>query len=161
MKALRLKREKLEKRIDNLIEMRVDGEITKEEYLSKRKEYENRIERIEQDLTGHEKKRGVGENTDKMLMKIQETMDQMIDFSSGIIDHDVLDGLIIKIVHIDNYEYGVYLNMGIELNLNSGTIIEEEKEIKIKRFGVDNIETKKKKHIEKCLENIWPLTNNN
>lgn len=91
-------------------------------------------------MTGHEKKRGVGENTDKMLMKIQETMDQMIDFSSGIIDHDVLDGLIIKI--------GVYLNMGIELNLNSGTIIEEEKEIKIKRFGVDNIETKKKKHIK-------------
>ncbi len=81
-------------------------------------------------------------------MKIQETMEQVIDFSSGIIDHDVLDGLITRIVHIDNYEYDVYLNMGIELNLNSGAMIEEEKEIKIKRFGVDNIETKKEKHIK-------------
>lgn len=148
IKALRLKKEKLKKRADSLIEMRADGEITKEEYLSKKQDCEKRIERIEQDLAGHEKKRGIGENTEDILKKIQETMEQMIDFSSGIVDHDILNGLITRIVHIDHYEYDVYLNMGIELNLNSGAMIEEEKEIRIKRFGVDNIETKKEKHIK-------------
>ena len=101
IKALRLKKEKLKKRADSLIEMRADGEISKEEYLSKKQDCEKRIERIEQDLAGHEKKRGIGENTEDILKKIQETMEQMIDFSSGIVDHDILNGLITRIVHID------------------------------------------------------------
>lgn len=57
--------------------MRADGEISKEEYRDKKQDCEKRISLIENDLAGHEKKRG--------LQKIQ-----MIDFSSGIIDHDML-----------------------------------------------------------------------
>lgn len=148
MKALRLKKEKLKKRVDNLIEMRADGEISKEEYMNKKQDCEKQINLIENDLIEHEQKKGMGENTDDVLCKIKETLDQMIDFSSGTIDHDILDKLVTRIVHIDNYEYDVYLNLGMKLDFNSGTVIEEEKEIKTKRFSADNIEIKKEKHIK-------------
>ena len=75
-------------------------------------------------------------------------MDQMIDFTSGIIDHDILDKLITWIVHIDNYEYDIYLDLGVELDFNSSAMIEEEKEIKTKRFSSDSVEIKKEKHIK-------------
>ena len=75
----------------------------------------------------HEKKSGIGENTEDVLVKIKNTMDQMIDFTSGIIDHDILDKLITRIVHIDNYEYDIYLDLGVELDFNSGAVIEEKK----------------------------------
>lgn len=55
-----------------------------------------------------------------MLLKVKDTMEQMIDFSSGIIDHDMLDRIIIRIIHIDDYEYAVYLNLRLELDFNSG-----------------------------------------
>ena len=38
---------------------------------------------------------------------------------------------------IDNYEYDIYLDLGVELDFNSGAVIEEEKEIKTKRFSVN------------------------
>lgn len=148
IKALRLKKEKLVKRIDNLIEMRADGEISKEEYTKKKQDCEKQIKQIEGDLERHEKKSGIGENTEDVLVKIKNTMDQMIDFTSGIIDHDILDKLITRIVHIDNYEYDIYLDLGVELDFNSGAVIEEEKEIKTKRFSSDSVEIKKEKHIK-------------
>ena len=46
----------------------------------------------------HEKKSRIGENTEDVLVKIKNTMDQMIDFTSGIIDHDILDKLITRIM---------------------------------------------------------------
>lgn len=96
----------------------------------------------------HEKKSRIGENTEDVLVKIKNTMDQMIDFTSGIIDHDILDKLITRIVHIDNYEYDIYLDLGVELDFNSSAVIEEEKEIKTKRFSADSVEIKKEKHIK-------------
>lgn len=49
---------------------------------------------------------------------------------------------------IDNYEYDIYLDLGVELDFNSGAVIEEEKEIKTKRFSSDSVEIKKEKHIK-------------
>ena len=50
----------------------------------------------------------------------------MIDFSTGIIDHDVLDEILTRIVHIGDYEYDVYLNLGVEPGnaaLYSGSVV--------------------------------------
>lgn len=148
VKTIQNKKEKLEKRKSNLLELRLDGEITKEEYTVKKADFENEIQLLENSLLDLKAKQNRVINLDNELIKIKNTLNQMIDFSGGIIDHDILEEVIERIVHTDDYSFDFYLNLGVE-NRETFSNQMEEKEIKVKQFGnKKGYETICQKHIK-------------
>lgn len=148
IKDLRERLAKWERKKDNLIEMRADGEITKEDFIEKRDQYIKEIEAITRRLDEVKSRERHPEDLDSKMDKIREQLNRMIDFSTGIIDHDVLDEILTRIVHIDDYEYDVYLNLGVEPGNAALMQLEEEKVIKVKQFNVKGFEILRERHLK-------------
>lgn len=148
IKDLRERLAKWERKKDNLIEMRADGEITKEDFIEKRDQYIKEIEAITRRLDEVESRERHPEDLDSKVDKIKEQLNRMIDFSTGIIDHDVLDEILTRIVHIGDYEYDVYLNLGVEPCNAALRLLEEEKVIKVKQFNVKGFEILRERHLK-------------
>lgn len=148
IKDLRERLAKWERKKDNLIEMRADGEITKEDFIEKRDQYIKEIEAITRRLDEVESRERHPEDLDSKVDKIKEQLNRMIDFSTGIIDHDVLDEILTRIVHIGDYEYDVYLNLGVEPGNAALRLLEEEKVIKVKQFNVKGFEILRERHLK-------------
>ena len=136
---------KLERRKNTLIGMRADGELTKEEFAEQKKGCDEKLETLQAKFRELEKKINTRnpENLDGMLLKIKETMAQMIDFSAGTVDQDLLDSLVKRIVHVENGEFDIYLNLGVGAN----ALGEEEKIIPIKKFSAEGMEVLRENHI--------------
>lgn len=148
IKDLRERLAKWERKKDNLIEMRADGEITKEDFIEKRDQYIKEIEAITRRLDEVESRERHPEDLDSKVDKIKEQLNRMIDFSTGIIDHDVLDEILTRIVHIGDYEYDVYLNLDVEPGNAALRLLEEEKVIKVKQFNVKGFEILRERHLK-------------
>lgn len=87
--------ERLEKRIENLTEMRADGELSKDEYLqAKNKAAVERDELIEKKKAALE---GIQEkpDTDTILSNVKAALSKSIDFSSGIIPDEIIQGFVV------------------------------------------------------------------
>ena len=67
----------------------------------------------------------------------------MIDFSAGTVDQDLLGSLVKRIVHVENGEFDIYLNLGVGAN----ALGEEEKIIPIKKFSAEGMEVLRENHI--------------
>lgn len=148
VKELEEKKKKLEARKRKLLEMRADDEITKEEFKEEKESCEKDILKIETSLSELviRKKRVV--NLEDELQKIKSTLERMIDFSSGVIDHDILEEVIGRIVHTGDYDFTFYLNLGVD---DIGSLNSEEKELKVKQFGnKKGYEIIKENHIKLC-----------
>lgn len=145
LNGLNAKKEKIKKRKDTLIEMRADGEISKEDFAKRKLECDKQLEQIESRVAELKVKEDIAENMDDNLLKIRGALAQMIDFSTGVIDHELLDGLVNKIVHIGNYEYDVYLNLCDTHNIDD--MLDAENEIKVKKAFIDGGEILKEKHM--------------
>lgn len=131
---LEKEKKKLEDRKNNLLDMRADGEISKEEFKEKKEACETKILKIESSLSELVIKKKRVANLEDELEKIKITLEKMIDFSSGVIDHDVLEEVVERIVHTGNYDFAFYLNLGVSIDsLNS-----EEKVLKVKQFRNPN-----------------------
>lgn len=148
VRELEEKKKKLEARKNKLLEMRLDGEISKEEFKEKKEDYERDVLKIESCLSELviRKKRVV--NLEDEFQKIKATLEKMIDFSSGVIDHDILEEVIGRIVHTGDYDFTLYLNLGVE---DRDSFNSEEKVIKVKQFGnKKGYEIIKENHIKLC-----------
>lgn len=112
IKALKQKLEKINSKIENLINMRTDGELTKDEYLSMREKVgaeklaiETELDSLEQE---HESKSTLKEN----LTAIKEALDTVIDFSQDKLPEYIIDTFVEKVVPIDNNLYRWYIRFG-------------------------------------------------
>lgn len=101
---------RLKNKIDNLISMRADGEITKEEFkslkdvteteLHKYMEEKNQIQQLSDETGGMELD----------MNKIKATLDICLDFSKPKIDESIVDKFVSQIIPIDNCRYRWDLN---------------------------------------------------
>lgn len=95
--------EKLRRRLDNYVEMRADGEITKEMFAEKKAEITNRLHLLEQDIQELEQKEEPCECDvfckEEQMAILREAMERYIDFDSrDDIPEVVIDSFVRKIV---------------------------------------------------------------
>lgn len=146
IKGLMTKKEKLENRRNNLIDMRADGEISKEEYITRKNECDAEIIKINTTIEEAQKNGRTENELNKTFSQIRSALGIMVDFSKPVIDHNLLENIIWRMVHIAPYEIDIYLSMG---NDNFGEVGTEIKTIKYKIFS--SYETNKAETI-KCTK---------
>ncbi len=96
-------------RLDNLITMRADGEISKEKFGELRQKAENELSTLNEEL---DKLNAVSDESVKSLDMgaIKVTLDEMIDFSGPKIDENIIEKFVSRITPIDNGHYRWDLN---------------------------------------------------
>lgn len=102
---------KNEARLSQLLEMRMDNEITKIEYAQHREKLESEIMECREKL---EKTKNVDDLQDDLELKLKEikkTLDEVIDFSGARIDDAVIDKLVYKVIPMRNGRFRWILNL--------------------------------------------------
>ena len=127
--------EKLENRKRGLLDMRADGEITKEEYAAKRNEYDIQINQLNISIAEAETNQIVSSDFNKKISGIKQALEKILDLSQPKLNRDIVDGFVWKLIHISDNEFDIYLSMG---NENFGDVGSEEKVIKYKVFESSN-----------------------
>ena len=105
IKFLNLELEKLEKKIDNIIDMRTEGEISKEVFLSKKEQFEDRVKEIEAQLD----ELNTDEETQdysKQIALWKDCLEQMLNYQDAdkipeyvidaMVDYILVDGTTFK-----------------------------------------------------------------
>lgn len=128
-----IKREisRLEKRKQNLLDMRADGEITKEEYAAKKGGYEAEIHKLELSLAEVHEGRAARDDYAEKMRSIKTALDRMFDLSRPKLARSVVEEFIWKMVHSADDTFELYLRMG---NEQFGKIGAVEKVIHYKMF---------------------------
>jgi hypothetical protein len=108
IRQLNNEKDKLGRKINNLIEMRSDGEISKELFQSKVKEAEERISEIDKKLQVLAPKNvPTSKDYSSKLSQLCELLDKYVDFEIGKdINESIVEAFIKKIVvYPDHYEW--------------------------------------------------------
>lgn len=82
VKSLQSELAKMEKKLDNLIDMRTDGEISKEKFIEKKTQFENRIQEINDELENYNVDEVV-EDYSKRLSMWRDCLDQMLNYKDA------------------------------------------------------------------------------
>lgn len=107
---------RLKSKIDNLISMRADGEITKEEFRSLKDTSEAELNKCMEEKARMSDLTDYDNSMDFDLDKIRATLEEALDFSKPKIDESVIEKFVSQIVPVDNCRYRWDLNF-----LPSGT----------------------------------------
>ena len=107
--SIQAKLDKATVRLQNLIAMRADGEISKEEYQAMRNPIDEQIRSLQKSL----EEAPTTEATPKGLQldKIIAALNSMIDFSSSTISHDIINQFVYRITPTSDSTYDWYLNL--------------------------------------------------
>ena len=91
-------------RLDNLIAMRADGEISKEKFGELRQKAESELTTLNEEL---DKLNAVSDELAESLDMgaIKAALDEMIDFSGSKIDENIIEKFVSRITPIDNGHY--------------------------------------------------------
>lgn len=94
IKSLQSELDKTEKKLDNLIDMRTEGEISKEKFIEKRTEFENRIEEINSELEKYCKNEEEYDYASRMSLW-RDCLDQMLNYEDAeVIPDYVIDAMV-------------------------------------------------------------------
>lgn len=107
--AIQGKIARVKNQMENLIKMRVDGEISKAEFQNLREKANSELESLNVEL----EKLGSEQNDMSSsidLEAIEKVFDDMLDFTDGKIDEKVIEKFVSRITPIDNYHYRWDLN---------------------------------------------------
>lgn len=96
-------------RLTNLIAMRADGEISKDEYLSMRKPIDTELAQLQKALEDTPSDKNNPRGLD--LTGIQSTLNSLIDFSGSTISHDVIDQFVYMITPTSDTTFDWYVNL--------------------------------------------------
>ncbi len=105
-----IKIEKLRNRLENLVEMRADGEITKESFAASTAKAESEIAELEKmKATATTEAEQLPEIN---LEAVKNALDTMIDFSAPTVDEDIIDRFISRVKPVDDnhFEWTVKLS---------------------------------------------------
>ena len=99
--------DKLRSKLTNYIELRAEGEITKEEYLLKKAEINKRIELNEADIAKLEPQDVEPRDYEAMMRSLRADLEKYVDFDNMTqVPEDILEAFIEKIVvHEDSMEW--------------------------------------------------------
>lgn len=96
-------------RMENLISMRVDGEISKEQFQALHKKAEAELAALNEELVRLNS--AFAEAPDTLNMeRIEAALDSILDFSGPSIDDSILEKFVCRITPIDNVHYRWDLN---------------------------------------------------
>lgn len=103
--------QRIKQKLENLIEMRTEGDITKEDFRKRKGQLEQEIECYENELEEMKEKEYVVLDDGLDWNKIHEALEELIDFSKSKIDDAVVDKFVAKVVPQDKYRYKWYINL--------------------------------------------------
>jgi DNA invertase Pin-like site-specific DNA recombinase len=121
VKKIKGKISALEEKIEKFIDMRADGEISKEQFMKSKEKVDIQIRELEQQLSRYEgSENEEKDNLQIELACIKETFENAIDFSKDKLPDGVIDNFIERIVVQKNDTFEVDINLQ---NSYSQTII--------------------------------------
>ena len=103
--------DKAKKKIENLIEMRTEGEITKEEYSQMRSKLDKQIIDLQTELDTTQDINNTKEDIVNHYEEIKAYLEEAIDFSQPKLPDYVIDRFIKQITPIDNNTFRWYINI--------------------------------------------------
>lgn len=98
-------------RLSTLLEMRMDNEITKEEYQNAKTELEAEIAQLQEQLESVEEIQEVVETLDDKLDIIRSFLEEQIDFSGNVVSHDIIDKVVAQVIPMSNNKFKWILNL--------------------------------------------------
>lgn len=111
IEAINKEIQKQKDRLKNLVEMRMDGEISKDIFSEKKQDIEDRITRLESELREYAVDDiPESEDTQDRLKVLQELMEKDFDFSGQEVPEEIVDAFVDSIiVHKDYFEWNLKL----------------------------------------------------
>lgn len=127
-------------RMENLIAMRADGEISKEQFQTLRQKAETELAALNEELGRLNS--AFDDETDALDMAaIEATLDSMLDFSGPSIDSNIIEKFVCRITPVDNGHYRWDLNFAPNKKQAIIGAIEGRKgkaSVEIKEYGEDD-----------------------
>jgi hypothetical protein len=102
---------RIEGRISNLVDMRTDGDISKEEYRTRRAKLDAELETAKAELTENPAVVPVPQEYKLRWTEIEQTLNQMIDLSGEKVSEAVVDKFVRRITPLGNNRYVFYMNL--------------------------------------------------
>lgn len=109
--SVRAEIQKYEKRLENLLEMRIDGEIGKEEYIRLKRETEEKLAESNMQLLDFRKDDEKIESLEMKLHKMEAAMEQYIDFSQKTVPREILDKLLVQVIPYEGGKFQWIFNL--------------------------------------------------
>ena len=103
-----------QRKINNLIEMRMNEEITKEEFAAMRKKYDEKIIELKEkldELTDNSSNQSSKSELNKQLEEIRAALNEVIDFSKPKLDDYIIDRFVDKIIPLGDNKFQWYINL--------------------------------------------------
>jgi hypothetical protein len=102
---------RIENRISNLVDMRTDGDISKEEYRSRRSKLEVELESAKEELTESPAISPISKEFHLRWSEIEQTLNQLIDLSGDKVGEEIVDKFIRRITPLGNNRYTFHMNL--------------------------------------------------
>lgn len=115
--------EKLTEKKERILEMRADGELTKEEFLSLKSKTDDEILSLSKELK--EIPNEVTYNKEETIQNIKESLNQYIDFENQKLDDDIIREFVYRIYNMGDDTYIFIINLGL-----TESEIEKDSELK-------------------------------
>ncbi|MCI6935643.1 MAG: recombinase family protein [Clostridiales bacterium] len=150
---IQAKLDKATVRLQNLIAMRADGEITKEEYQEMRGPIDEQIRTLQKSLEDAP----VAESAPKGLQldEIISALNSMIDFSNGTVSHDIINQFVYKVTPTSDSTYDWYLNLSGTANVRATFTAEgRKKDCVIKLEEIEKISSLHTQHTANPQQHI-------
>ena len=107
--AIQAKLNKATTRLQNLIAMRADGEITKDEYQAMRSPVDAEIRALEKSL--EDEPQAEEQGTALNLTEITATLHSLVDFSEATLNHDVIKKFVYMVTPTSDTSFHWYVNL--------------------------------------------------
>lgn len=107
--AIQAKLNKATTRLQNLIAMRADGEITKDEYQAMRSPVDAEIRALEKSL--EDAPQAEEQGTTLNLTEITATLHSLVDFSEATLNHDVIKKFVYMVTPTSDTSFHWYVNL--------------------------------------------------
>ena len=107
--AIQAKLNKATTRLQNLIAMRADGEITKDEYQAMRSPVDAEIRALEKSL--EDAPQAEEQGTALNLTEITATLHSLVDFSEATLNHDVIKKFVYMVTPTSDTSFHWYVNL--------------------------------------------------
>ena len=101
--------DRLKKRINGYVEMRADGDLTKEEYTAKRSQAEAEISKLEAELA--EPEEADHAEREAKLNSIIATLKSLVQTKDGKVDENIIKRFIAKVVPVGNNTFEWYIDL--------------------------------------------------
>lgn len=108
---LKSQKDRFQNKIDSLTELFTEGDISKEEYRSKRVDYQKQIEQLEIELHKHKDDKDINTMVEEFMSEVQNTLAQIVDCSGEWVSEDLIRSYIDKIVVRSKSDIEFYMNL--------------------------------------------------